>query len=175
MFVRLFKDRTLVSHITFMTMNLHIVREMYNADLDEVFGISEACGFFTWKREDYKRELVRTDSVTLVAVSESKDNKEDYGIDGFLIARLITPEAELLNIAVRDYCRKNGVGTLLFQEFMNECERKKIESVWLEVRESNTAAISFYLSKGFKKAGKRTSYYNNPVEDAILMSLKFFL
>lgn len=158
-----------------MAIDVHIIREMSDSDLDEAFEISENCGFSTWRKEDYQRELAKPESIMLVAEKRYKDGADSLHIEGFLLSRLITPEAELLNIAVKEKCRRSGVGSMLFEHFMNECLRKEIENVWLEVRESNRAAINFYLSKGFKKVGKRTSYYNNPVEDAILMTLRYSL
>lgn len=153
-----------------MTMAYHIIREMSGSDLEEVSTISEACGFFTWKKEDYKSELLRVESLMLVAEKVHVREKGRSNIDGFLHARLITPEAELLNIAVKEHFRKKGVGSLLLKGLISRCCAKKIENIWLEVRESNEAAIKFYFSKGFKEVGKRNSYYKNPVENALLMS-----
>lgn len=156
-----------------MRTAIHLIREMLESDLDEVSKISEDCGFFTWKKVDYEGELSRAESFTLVAERENVRETGKQYIDGFLLARLITPDVELLNIAVKENCRKSGVGTLLLAEFINKCYEKEIVNIWLEVRESNDAAIKFYFSRGFKTVGKRNSYYKNPVEDALLMSYRF--
>ena len=40
----------------------------------------------------------------------------------------------------------------------------------LEVRASNQAALQFYANQGFVEQARRTAYYSNPVEDAVLMN-----
>ena len=72
-------------------------------------------------------------------------------------------EAELLNLAVHPQARRRGVARALLALL----EGRKI---WVEVRESNTAAIRFYESQGFAVCGRRRAYYANPAEDAILMA-----
>ena len=47
---------------------------------------------------------------------------------------------------------------------------KKIESYFLEVRKSNSAAISLYTKMGYKDIGVRKNFYEKPVEDAVIMS-----
>ena len=44
-----------------------------------------------------------------------------------------------------------------------------IERCTLEVRKSNKAAISLYEGLGFKMAGERKNFYDNPTENAIIM------
>jgi ribosomal-protein-alanine N-acetyltransferase len=71
-------------------------------------------------------------------------------------------EAELLNLAVRPEARRRGLGRALLALLAGR-------KVWLEVRESNQAAIRFYESQGFRVYGRRRQYYRQPVEDAVLM------
>ena len=40
----------------------------------------------------------------------------------------------------------------------------------LEVRKSNQPAIGLYEKLGFTRDGLRKNYYENPIEDAVLMS-----
>ena len=44
--------------------------------------------------------------------------------------------------------------------------------MFLEVRESNLPAISFYESLGFRKTGRREGYYQNPPEAALILEKK---
>ncbi|MGC8759450.1 MAG: GNAT family N-acetyltransferase [Bryobacteraceae bacterium] len=71
-------------------------------------------------------------------------------------------EAELLNLAVHPEARRRGLGRALLALLAGR-------KVWLEVRESNQAAIRFYESQGFRVYGRRRQYYRRPVEDAVLM------
>ena len=54
----------------------------------------------------------------------------------------------------------------------NICEERKMSKILLDVRESNTAARSFYEEEGFVEEGIRQNFYDAPKEDAVLMSRK---
>jgi len=85
---------------------------------------------------------------------------------GFLVVRQIAAdEREILNLAVDPAERRQGVARKLLE---NELLRAKTQ--WfLEVRTSNSSAIKLYESAGFRKAGRRESYYSNPAESGIVM------
>jgi ribosomal protein S18 acetylase RimI-like enzyme len=86
---------------------------------------------------------------------------------GFLVTREIARgECEILNLAVLPSQRRSGIAKLLVGNVL-----KSTGGTWhLEVRESNTPAISLYRALGFRVAGRRENYYNNPAEAAIVMS-----
>jgi ribosomal-protein-alanine N-acetyltransferase len=54
-------------------------------------------------------------------------------------------------------------------EALAECRELRIKKVFLEVRESNVPAISFYEKHGFVRSGRRPAYYQSPTEAAVLM------
>ena len=87
---------------------------------------------------------------------------------GFLIARHVAAEWELENIVVAPAARREGLGKQLLDGLLARAEETNSEAVFLEVRESNTAARSLYQRAGFHQIGRRKSYYANPDEDAIL-------
>ena len=91
------------------------------------------------------------------------------GLVGFLVAVLIPPQAELESIAVLAHTQRQGIGALLFAELMAVAKKKQITEVMLEVRESNRPARAFYASAGFVQTGRRTGYYSDPKEDAVLL------
>ena len=90
-------------------------------------------------------------------------------ISGYIIAEHVLEQAELHRIAMIPFIRKMGMGTLLFQEFKQRYRKLGVETIYLEVRESNIAAHQFYLKNGFEEYGRRSKYYKEPIEDAILM------
>jgi ribosomal-protein-alanine N-acetyltransferase len=94
-------------------------------------------------------------------------------ICGFLSARIVSDQAEVLNLAVSPECRRAGHATALLLEALSEFRRFNLSSVFLEVRESNLPAIRFYERCGFVNSGVRPGYYRNPNEAAILMMKKF--
>ena len=88
---------------------------------------------------------------------------------GYIIAEHVLDQAEIHRIAIVPFIRKMGIGTLLFQEFERRYQELGVETIYLEVRESNEAAYQFYLKNGFEEYGRRAKYYKDPIEDAVLM------
>ena len=77
---------------------------------------------------------------------------------------------EITNVAVHPDYRRKGIATKLVCELEKLCMEKCIEYINLEVRESNSSAISLYTKFGFERVGIRKNYYKNPTENAILMT-----
>jgi [ribosomal protein S18]-alanine N-acetyltransferase len=90
----------------------------------------------------------------------------DGVVAGFLVSRQTgLGEREILNVAVAASYRRRGIARSLINE-----EFAAFRGTWfLEVRESNTAAIELYRTLGFQQAGHREGYYNDPAEAAIVM------
>jgi ribosomal-protein-alanine N-acetyltransferase len=93
---------------------------------------------------------------------------EDDHVAGFLVSRQTAPgEREILNVAVDLSQRRRGVARRLIA-----AELERARGQWfLEVRESNIAALNLYKACGFQAAGRRNSYYHNPTEPGIVMKL----
>ncbi|HEV2198286.1 MAG TPA: GNAT family N-acetyltransferase [Bryobacteraceae bacterium] len=85
---------------------------------------------------------------------------------GFLLSRQIAVgEREILNLAVAPAARRRGVARKLLK-----AELASTKGVWfLEVRESNAAALGLYQRFGFQQVGKREAYYQDPLESGIVM------
>lgn len=89
-------------------------------------------------------------------------------VAGFAVARAVAGEVELLNLAVAPEFRRQGVATML----MRDLRQRHTGPVYLEVRESNAGALSFYRGIGFEVAGRRPEYYEEPREGAVVMKLR---
>lgn len=89
---------------------------------------------------------------------------EENDIKGVLVFDLIYDRIEIDYIFVKEDFRRKGIASKLLNYIENNNTLKNIS---LEVRTSNTSAISFYESKGFEKVAVRKNYYND--EDGILM------
>ncbi len=96
---------------------------------------------------------------------------QDEQITGFISGRRILDEGEILNLAVKPSERSAGVGKALVQALLERFGRENAVQVFLEVRESNLGAITFYQGLGFRQVGKRTGYYRNPVGAALVLAL----
>jgi ribosomal-protein-alanine acetyltransferase len=95
--------------------------------------------------------------------------EESGVVTGFLVARAIVAEAEILNLCVAREKRRSGLAEALLTEAVAELRRTRVDRIYLEVRESNTPAISFYEKHSFRETGRRPAYYRNPDEAAVLM------
>jgi ribosomal-protein-alanine N-acetyltransferase len=88
---------------------------------------------------------------------------------GFLVASLVPPEAELETIAVAAEGQRHGVGGCLLEALVGELRAERVTGLILEVRASNQSALGFYRAQGFKETARRSRYYADPEEDAVLM------
>lgn len=99
---------------------------------------------------------------------------EDNGdVIGFTVVRIAADEMEILNLAVVEAFRRHGVATRLLEAALEFGRASGVQRVFLEVRESNRPAQSFYLGAGFAFIGRRPGFYRDPDEAALLMRLTF--
>jgi ribosomal-protein-alanine N-acetyltransferase len=146
------------------------IRPMLATDIDRVVEIAaELDQAPQWRRPDYEAALDQSSSPKRAAfIAEISGTG---AVVGFAVARLIPPEGELESIAVSTAYQRQGVARRLFESLADELGRFGVREVLLEVRESNRAARSFYMTVGFIENGRRPSYYADPLEDATLMRL----
>jgi ribosomal protein S18 acetylase RimI-like enzyme len=93
-------------------------------------------------------------------------------LDALLLASVVPPDAEILNVFVREDCRGQGIATKLLHEALLRMKAKGARRVWLEVRESNLAALHIYEAAGFRRTGRRHEYYpilGKKNEDALVL------
>jgi [ribosomal protein S18]-alanine N-acetyltransferase len=130
-----------------------------------------------WTEDQYGQALESESTKRLVLVIESctttRPSDAATSILGFLVAQHIAPEWELENIVVAPTARRKGLGKRLLQHLLSVARETNSDSVFLEVRESNTAARGLYEEAGFAQTGRRKAYYTSPPEDAILYRRTF--
>lgn len=144
-----------------------IVRPLDVRDIDAVIEIQTQCREASqWPRREY--ELVAAPVANDTAPCWVAEN--DGRVDGFLVARKLTDEMEILNLAVAVAARRKGIASQLLREAMNWAAKNGISKVHLEARASNMAATAFYESHGFHTTGTRLNYYRDPADDALLLS-----
>lgn len=81
---------------------------------------------------------------------------------GFVLAREVAGEAEILTVAVSEKFARAGLGWRLMQAAMREATQRGGESMFLEVDSANAAAVALYGKLGFQKVGERPAYYAGP-------------
>ena len=96
-----------------------------------------------------------------------------YTEDGHVLAyggmMLAPDEGQILNLAVHPDRRRTGLGRRILNGLLAEAVARNLGQVALEVRVSNTAAISLYTAAGFSIEGRRPHFYKQPAEDAFVM------
>ena len=134
--------------------------------LEQVFGIEQLSNSTPWSYSSFL-DCMRKDYELYVCV-------EDKKVLGFFIASFSLLEGHLLNISVAPNMKRQGIGNDLLQKVEKISNQFGIKEIFLEVRESNNEAISFYKNNGFLKIGLRKNYYKlyDGREDALIFSKK---
>ena len=90
---------------------------------------------------------------------------------GFIMARTIGDEAEILTFAVDPACQRRGMGRDLLVRCVRQAASAGVASVFLEVAQDNTGALGLYHAAGFAPVGLRRNYYPDGT-DACVMQLR---
>lgn len=143
-------------------------RPMEERDLAAVVALESASQFTPWSAGNFG-DALKAGNLCLVAA----DAANTAAIVGYAVLQMAAADAELLSMAVAPDQRRRGVGRRLLDELVGRAIAFKADSIWLEVRVSNPAAIGLYGSAGFVEVGRRKGYYETPAghEDALMMRL----
>ena len=107
--------------------------------------------------------------IALIAADESDVRQ----VHGFVIVQCALDDWEIENMVVAREDRRLEIGTKLIRELLRRAKAAGATSVLLEVRESNLAARRLYEKLGFSDYGRRSHYYQQPTEDALLLRTSF--
>ncbi len=151
-----------------------------SAQIHEIVEIEKECRLGRWTAADYQKEIARETSLILTA--KYKTEKHAAAIAGFITSRCAAPrelsdktniytELDVLNFGVLKRYRGQGIGSALLDGLIKRAVRMRIESIWLEVRESNLEAINLYQKKGFSAIQTRKNFYTQPLENALVLKL----
>ena len=134
-----------------------------NSDLNEIYAIEQENEVRLWSIKNFKDSILAKHFFKIFIFNEN--------IVGFIVARLIQHECEILNVGVTKTMQKKQVASKLMDELIGECNNKNIKHIFLEVRTSNIPAINLYKKFYFNEIGVRPNYYltKKGHEDAIIM------
>ena len=131
-------------------------------DIAQVAALEQACFSDPWPQSVLEKELENELSLWMVA-------KESGEVLGYVGSQSVLDEADMMNLAVREDARRQGIARSLVQTLCKRLSEKGVQSLTLEVRDSNEPAIRLYEALGFTQAGKRPNYYFHPKEDARIL------
>ena len=148
-----------------MSQNYTLV-PMDRSHLSGVAELERMCFTTPWTEAMLEEELYN-DTVSFI-VAEG----EDGSVLGYAGLHAVLDEGYIDNVAVRPDCRRQGIADRLLDVFCR-FGAANLSFLTLEVRPSNTAAVALYEKHGFAEAGRRRDYYENPKEDALLLTRDF--
>lgn len=139
------------------------IRKMDSSHTYEVAEIEKNCFSKPWSQNALEAELTNQGAHFYVLIY--KDNVVGYG--GMHIS---IDECYIANIAVLPDFQGNGFGKAITTHLIDEATKLGCEFISLEVRPSNTVAVSMYSLLGFEEVGRRKNFYTSPIEDGLIMT-----
>jgi ribosomal-protein-alanine N-acetyltransferase len=141
----------------------HSLRPMLESDLPRIHRIEQASYDYPWSLGNFTDSL-HTGYSMWVREAEGE-------VIGYYAMMAAAGEAHLLNLTIAPSWRRYGLGRDLLQHCLARACDHRAESLFLEVRSTNTAAIGLYHSSGFVDLAVRRGYYpaRNGREDALIM------
>lgn len=142
-----------------------VFRDATEKDLEQIAAMEREAFSDAWSEQGL-RETFYTCSATMVVAEKEEE------LVGYCIVYCVLDEGEIARIAVAEKARRTGVGKGLMEDVCRRLNKQQVKRLLLDVRRSNESARSFYEKYGFVEDGVRRQFYENPKEDAILMSMQ---
>ena len=135
---------------------------MNETHVEAVAQLETVCFSDPWSVTSIGSEVNNPLSLWLVAVDGER-------VIGYVGSQSVLGWADMMNLAVAPEYRRLGIGEKLVTELISQLKDNQVTCLTLEVRFSNTSAISLYHKLGFVEVGRRPGYYHNPREDALIL------
>lgn len=140
------------------------IRDAAPSDLTAILALERTVSTAAhWSVDQYQRCIEQGN--VIIAEQESR-------ICGFLCTRVVVGEWEIENVVVELDFRRQGIGAALMREVAKRWEASAGTAILLEVRDSNVTARALYEKCGLSQVGRRSAYYSDPIEDAVLYALR---
>lgn len=136
-----------------------VIEEMKSRHIPQIAALERELFSEPWSENSIASELENPLALWLVAVDGDT-------VAGYIGSQTVMEEADMLNLAVGENYRRQGIGRLLVSELIR---RLDAHSLTLEVRVSNEPAKRLYDSMGFMQVGLRKNYYHKPKEDGMIL------
>lgn len=145
-------------------MSDFFIEKMSREDVAQVEAIEQSIFSVPWSEKSFIDACETPENVYIVC-------KQNGRVAGYCGMWTVLGEGNITNMAVAPEYRRQGIAELLMKHMEKTAlEKNGVDVFFLEVRQSNTPAISLYEKMGYKPIGTRKRFYERPVEDAIVMS-----
>lgn len=114
-----------------------------------------------WSAASFESEAAKENGIVLYIEKNGR-------IAGLICGYYAVGEGDITSIAVHPDFRRKGLALKLIREFEKQLPNDT-EDIFLEVRETNTAAVSLYEKCGFGAVSIRKNFYDSPRENAVVM------
>ena len=140
-------------------------------NLDELVNLEQACFSMPWSKKSFEAELAGNQFSHVLMILDSGQGQNIQAI-AYICMWIIFEEIRFLNVAVHPDFRRQGLARQLIGHSLDLGKEASCCRGMLEVRATNHSARNLYESFQFQAYATRKSYYTNPTEDAILMTLE---
>ncbi|MDR0325841.1 MAG: ribosomal protein S18-alanine N-acetyltransferase [Oscillospiraceae bacterium] len=142
------------------------IRPLSAFDAAEMAEMEKKCFSLPWSLQSVKAELQNPIARYVGAFIGGT-------LAGYAGIQIVLDEGHITNIATAPEYRRQGIADTLMRELLAAATERGLAFVTLEVRESNVPAQTLYEKHGFAAVGRRKGYYDEPKEDALLMTREF--
>lgn len=139
-----------------------IIRPIEEKDLKDIIEIEEDNFIDCWTLKQYDYDLNANEFAFLFAVIHEDE------LIGYVDFWITFDQATINKIAIKKEYQKRGIGLILLEDTLSRIQSAEVNTITLEVRVSNSKAISLYQKVGFKTCVVKKNYYDDG-EDAYYM------
>ena len=139
-----------------------LIRPMEELDLPQAAAIEKEAITPPWSEQAFRESLGLEHTILLAAI-------QDGQVAGYCVCYQSFEEGEITNVAVKKELRGQGIAGKLLEKLCSYGKERGLERYILEVRAGNEPAIHLYERSGFTRVGIRKGFYEQPVEDAVIM------
>lgn len=146
------------------------IRSIDSSHIGDLIRIAEETNLNRWTAEHYVDELKNPHSIML---------RLETGVNetiGFIVGRVVPAadddlavDVDIYNLGVEPRHQRRGLGQTLMDALIDICREREVRRIFLEVRENNIPAISFYKKNGFRPLTVRNDFYSDPRENGVVM------
>ncbi len=143
------------------------ITKMTKEHIPALAELERICFSTPWSADSLTEELDNRTAHFLTAVTD------DGKVMGYIGTFVVCESCYISNIAVFPDYRRRGAASALLAAASENSVKEGAQSISLEVRPSNTAAIALYRGVGFEEVGLRKNFYRYPQEDALILTKTF--